>query len=246
LLGSVAMLALVLPAAGVDLGPAERAWIDAHPVIRVAEPLSPPFALAAPGGEVAGIDVDYLASIAAATGLHFQSTAFPSVQAALEEFRAGRFDAVIGIGRSPERAALMLFGKPYAYSPDAIVSRSDSPFLFDIHELGGRRVGLARSSLELMGRFRDEVSDARLVPYETMEEAVLAVQRNEVDAAVTDATIAAYVVKERKLLDLRISGIFETNPDVYLGVRNDWPELVRIVDRATFACTWTLRPSGTM
>jgi len=234
-LAPLVMIVVLAEAAALDLSPAERAWIEAHPAIRMAQPISPPFALADQNGELAGISIDHLKSIEAATGLHFVNIPVRNSFEALEGVRDGRFDALMGIGKNPVREEYLLFGRPYAYSPDAIVSRSDAPFLFDIHELGGRRVGLARSSTDLASRFRAEVSDAEVVTYDTMADAIAAVQRAEIYAAVTDATIAAYVVRERKLLDLKISGIFDTSPDVFIGVRRDWPELVRLVDRALLA-----------
>jgi signal transduction histidine kinase len=234
------ILSLLLVASAASPAPqaladADRGWVASHPTVRVALPLIGPFALLDNRGGLSGVSVDHLERLAALTGLRFENVPVVGVAAAIQGVREGRFDVVMGIGRTRDREDLLLFGKPFAFSPDAIVGPTEAPFLFDIHELGNRRVALARSSVDLVRRFATQVPDAQVVLFETMDEAMLAVERREAHVAVVDASYAAWFVKQRRLADLRVSGIFDSSPDMYIGVRRDWPELVRILDRALAA-----------
>jgi len=142
--------------------------------VRVAHPLLGPFALLDARGELTGLSLDYLERIAARTGLRFEGVPVRDVAAAIAGVRDGRYHAVMGIGRMPDRQELLLLGEPVATSPHAIVVPSETPFLFDVRGVGGRRVALARSSTELMGRLAREVPRAQVVGHSTLEEALRA------------------------------------------------------------------------
>ncbi len=217
----------------LNLTAAERQWIATHPVIHVAHlGNSGPFCFLDNHGDLAGMNFDYLAAIAERTGLRFEHRAFPVWSEAFDELRAGKIDLVMGIGRMPQRERFLTFTRPYAYSPDAIVTRNDTPFLFDLRSLGGHRVAISRSSTELESQLRARAPDVIIVPCDNMTEAVYAVARGRAFAAVTDATIAAFVAKRDALTQLRLAGMMNDSADIYAAARSDWPELAGIIDKA--------------
>lgn len=217
--------------APLELDQADRAWIAAHPVVRVAHLAMPPFAFQDAHGALVGLDADYLAIVSERTGLRFEG---PLIDAGvgIDGVRAGRFDALMGIGRTPERSEVLAFGQPYAYSPDAIVSPAASPFLLDVRQLAGKRVAVTGPGTHLAKQLGEQAPGARVIPHDTPEDAIVAVARGEVDVAYVDASAAAWIVKQRGLASLRVSGIFTQSADVFIGVRRDWPALLRILDRA--------------
>lgn len=217
----------------MGLTDAEKQWIVAHPVIRVAHlGNSGPFCFTDKHGELAGMNFDYLAAIAARTGLRFENHAYPVWSEAFDVLRTGQIDLVMGIGRMPQRETFLNFTRPYAYSPDAIVTRSDIPFLYDLRLLDGHRVAIARSSTELEKNLRARAPEVIIVHCDNMTEAVQAVARGEAFAAVVDATIAAFVAKRDALTQLRLAGMINAAADIHAAARKDWPELATIIDKA--------------
>ncbi len=232
------MLALVCaPAVAqtVELSEGEQRWVNAHPVVRVAHAVNGPFAFLDHRRQLSGLSLDTLTAFSQRCGLRFESVLVPDLNEAFDGLRAGRFDAVMGIGRTVDREAFMRFAAPYAYSPDAIVSRTDGPFVFDVRDLGRRRVGLAKASVDLARTLATSAPAAELVFYDTMEAAVLAVAHGDVFISVTDASVAAFTVKEKALSNLRVAGIFGAPGEVEFGVRPDWPELATILDKTLAA-----------
>jgi len=60
----------------------ERAWIAAHPVVRVGhDPSYAPYSFPDATGRLVGIDLDYAARIAQRTGLRFQNDDEPGLHA---------------------------------------------------------------------------------------------------------------------------------------------------------------------
>ncbi len=225
-----ALWAVPLCAQPVDFTPEQRAWMTEHPVIRVACANSGPFAFRDDRGQLAGLSIDYARVLSARSGVRFEPQLVDGLEAAFQGVRDGRFDAVMGIGRANGREAFLSFSAPFAYSPDAMVTRTDGPYVFDIRELGGKRVGLARTSTGIAQTLREQVPSAEVVPFETTEAAIIAVSKGDVFAAITDASIAAFTVKRRVLANLHIAGLFNAPADMYIGVRRDWPQLVSILD----------------
>lgn len=215
----------------VELSAEEQAWIREHPVVRVAQVAdSGPFSFVDEQGHLAGMDLDYLEVIAGVTGLRFESVAQPSLTHAFDALQRRELDAVMAIGKQPAREAFMRYTRAFEYSPDAIVTRQDAPFLFDVRALDGRRIGLAASSTALLATLSAQAPDSEVTTYPSMAEAVRAVSRGEVFAAITDASTAAFTVKREHLTNLRVGGVFTTG-DVYVGVRPDYEPLVSIFDK---------------
>ncbi len=182
-------------------------------------------------GSLVGMSVDYLELITAKTGLQFELQRTQGFAPGLAAVISGESDVVMAVGKTKERAELFLFTVPFAFSPDAIVTRSDAPFMFDLSLLAGRRVGIASSSVSTAQSLATTAPGVEVVKYATMAEAVRAVASGEVFAAVTDASIAAFTAKQGHLTNVRVGGIFSGTGDMHLAVRRDWPELVAIFDR---------------
>lgn len=220
----------------LTLGATEREWAAAHPVVRVAmAKQSGPFSFVDAKGALAGMSVDTVAAVAEHTGLRFEQHAYDDVTEALAAIERGEADAVLLVGKTDDRAARFLFSEAVSLSPDAIVTRTDAPFLFDTSMLGERRVAMAASSLSARASLQHSAPTAEIVIYPTMAQAVQAVSRGEVFAAVTDASIAAFTAKQEHLTNVRVSGIFSAPTGMHVAVRRDWPELVTIFDAALHA-----------
>jgi ABC-type amino acid transport substrate-binding protein len=120
-------------AATIELTPEERAWIAAHPVILVGhDPTYAPYVFVGEGGELAGIDIDYLSLISRRTGLQFRNVTPGDWSHVMAEFKAGRIDLLMSLGYAEERESFLIYTEPYASAPNVIVTRTDSPYLFDL------------------------------------------------------------------------------------------------------------------
>jgi signal transduction histidine kinase len=216
----------------VELTPAERQWLAAHPVVRVGLlGDAGPFSFRDAENRIVGLDLDLLDQIARRTGLHFEyvtSRVWADVFAALQ---SRRLDAAAGIGKTADREQYLLFTEPFAFSPDAIVTRTDAPICFDVSELGGQRVAIARTSFGARREILQRAPGSSIVEYDNMSEAVHAVSRGEANAAFADAVIAAFAIKTDGLTNLRLGVVYNDRAEVYFAARSDWPELASILQK---------------
>lgn len=222
----------------VVLSEAEKAWLVAHPVVRVGHDATyAPWSFPGHDGELVGIDLDFLALISERTGLKFRNEVRDTWTHMLDEFRAGRVDLLMSLAKTEERHAYMDFSKAYTLAPNVIVTRSDRDFIFDVGELKGRRVATVGGYIGLRYIIMEQAPDCVLVDYADTQAVLDAVARGDVYAGVTDVVNASYLVRTRRLANLRLAGMIGGPSDLFIGVRKGAPELVSILDKAIDSIT---------
>lgn len=219
------------------LPPADRAWLAQHPVIRVGyDPGWPPFSLRDARGKFSGIDADTLALLSKRYGFQFEFVTRGTWTEVYEAARRGEIDFLVGTARTPEREREFHFTRPYFSFPVVIVTRIDEPIVWSVLDLEGRRVAGARgyaATAELQ-RIYPELK-FRLT--DTIEEALTLVSDGGADAVTTNLPNASFVAKTRGLTNLKIAGVMPETFDLCYAVRQDWPELIGILERASASLT---------
>lgn len=98
-------------------------------ILEVGVAGTPPFVMDSVTG--GGISVEIWQSLAMHAAWKFHSQYFPDVPSALQALEAGTLDVVVGpISITADRARRVWFTQPYHYSGISILSRSDSPTLW--------------------------------------------------------------------------------------------------------------------
>ena len=219
-------------AQALALNATERAWVAAHPVVRVGyDPAWPPFSVRSPEGGFSGIDADLLALLAKRLGLQVEYVARGTWSEIYEAARRGECDVLAGTAKTPEREKHFRFSQPYLTFPVVIVMRNDEPILWSPLDLAGRRLAGVKD-------YAPTTELARLYPsfhYQyvaTVREAMEAVSTDEADAFVTNLPNASFIAKTRGLTNLKIAGVMPDRFDLRYAVRPDWPELAGLLDKA--------------
>lgn len=218
-------------------GAADRAWVAAHPKIRVGfDPTWAPFSSVARNGGCVGIDADLLALLARRTGLRFEFTTRASWSEVYAAAKRGEIDLLVGTARTAERAESFGFTGPYLSFPVVIVTRNQEPILWSVLDLAGRRVVGVRDYAPTVELSRQH-PELRLLTAETVQQAMQQVSDGEADACITNLPNASFVAKTRGLTNLKIAGVLPERFDLRYAVRRDWPELVALLDRAIAGVT---------
>jgi signal transduction histidine kinase len=236
-----AVLALARETAGKDEGgkpvaveftAVEKAWMEAHPVIRAGHDTSyEPYAIQDSSGQIVGIDPDYLQLFAERTGLKFKNETRRDWLQMLEDFKGGQVDVLLSLGYAPEREQYMVYTNSYAFAPNVIITRNDSPYLFSLSDLKGRTISIPSGYAGLRRDLDASAPGNVVVEYETPVKCYEAVARGEVFASIGDVANASYLIKSHRLTNLRLGSVISATSEIYIGVRKDWPVLAGILNK---------------
>ena len=121
----------------------ERAWLTAHPEIRIApDPAFPPFEFIDNYGKLAGVGPDYLALLEEKTGIRFKTVKVRDWDEAIRFAKSRKIDALPVTARTKERISFLDFTAPYIEAPVVIVARSGGKEKMTMEDLKGLDVAV--------------------------------------------------------------------------------------------------------
>ncbi|MBA3939319.1 MAG: transporter substrate-binding domain-containing protein, partial [Planctomycetes bacterium] len=222
-------------ASGLTAG--ERAWIAAHGEVVIAlDDGNPPLNERQPGGGFAGISVDYVQLIAAKAGLHVRLVG-ATWNEALRRALAHEVDGIMSAKNTAERRAHLDFSVPYTETALAVATRRGFPAVARLADLAQARIALVRGTVRTP-ILRQQCPTATLIEVDTVQEAVGLVSAERADAFFDELPVVQHVLDRNLVGGLRIALLFFSEAGrQHLGIRNDWPELVAIIDKAIAAIT---------
>lgn len=216
----------------LTLSAEERAWLDAHPVIRVGvDPAYAPYAFFGPNGQPAGIAAEISALVAQQLGVRFEPVRNLSWPEILEAARLRELDLITTASRRPELEAYLAFSKAYLATPTVIMTRNEAIRLRDTQALAGQRVALVKAYSSSKA-FLNDVPDATPVFVDTPLEGLLAVSSGAAEAYVGVIGINTHIARLNGLSNLKVNAVFNADNGQSYGVRSDWQPLVPLLEKA--------------
>ncbi|NRF66293.1 transporter substrate-binding domain-containing protein [Aquincola sp. S2] len=236
MLGLAMVLVLTLaPAAQTAedlLSPDERAWVNAHPTVRLATSSDyGPFTFIDGDGQVRGLSIDYVQRIEQLTGLRFERQPPAGFSFNLQRLGQGEIDVLMSLRDTPERRQTLGFSRPYVSVPAVLVRRREAGRALAPELQMGERVAVSKNYA--VGPFLAERFPAN--PQVVMADDKLllrALASGEVNAGVLDLAGATYLMRTQGIGNLQIAGDVGFAYDLGIGYRKDWPMLGRILDKA--------------
>ena len=217
---------------GVKLTTAERAWLRKHPRVRVAALDDwPPFESRDSSGAYQGVTADFIRAAAKQVGLELEIV-FGKWDDHLHNLRNKKIDVAPGIFDTADRRAYLLFSEPYVELSNSLYVAQGTTDIHSIDDLKSRRVAVERSYA--MHEFLiKRLPDAELVLVDSSLDALKAVIVGAADAYVGNQPVTNYLIKTNLLEGLRQAAFFdEYQQSLGFAVRNDWPHLHNILQKA--------------
>lgn len=210
----------------------ERAWLANNPVIRTAsDPSWAPIEYVDEEGNFLGISADYLKQLEELLGIKFEQVRDQTWPEMIESFKKGEIDLFSSLNRTPDREKSFDFSDSYTNFPVAIFSGPEVPYIGDLKELHGRRVGVI-SGYAAQERLAAEHPDIWLVPASSPVEALEQLSRGEVDAYVGNILVTGYYIGKLGYTHLKVVGETPYRYEQSMGVRKDWPIFTSILNKA--------------
>jgi PAS domain S-box-containing protein len=217
----------------VILTPEEQAWLNEHTIVRIRFRRQPPY-MYLEDGKTAGMTADLLNKISEMVDITFEIEKTPSKWSddLGRLIRHEDVDMLPSIMATPERESVILFTESYVTSPRFIFTRDNAPFISSIKELSGKSIAVVENyavHIELV----EKHPSVDLLVFNNVEESLRAVSSGKAFAFIGDLFYTPALINKLGLKNLKAacpSGLSDHH--LTMGVRNDWPELRDILDKA--------------
>lgn len=186
--------------------------------------------------QLQGIAVDFWKLISERTGMKSSFIPSSTLSGVLDAIKTKTADITLGTSISKEKEPYALFSKPYASFPNVIVTGKTIDFIPGLKALEGKRIAITEgySVAEAIGAKYPNIT---IVGVEDTREGLKLLSSGRVDAVVDILPVVAYLINADHQVNLKISGTTEFDFDVRMMIRNDYPELKTIVDKAIDSIT---------
>ena len=216
----------------LDLTAAEIQFIKDHPTIHLGvDPEFIPYEFFDSDGVYKGIAADYIDWISRGTGLKFEVASGLTWSEAYENAVERKLDVLPCVSKTQQRERYFLFSDAYISFQRVMFVNRDNTDIKSFEDLFGKTVAVQRNSSH--HSFLSEYSQIKLSLYTDVEEALRAVADGREAVFVGNLATSNYLAKAQGITSLKYIPIHAQEPQsLYFAVRDDWPELVGIINKA--------------
>jgi polar amino acid transport system substrate-binding protein len=214
------------------LSKAEKAWLAKHENIRLGvDPNWPPFEFFDGTGIFSGISSGYVRLLNDKLNLNMQPVPDISWYEVMQRARKGGIDVLPCVAKTPQRSKFLHFTRPYLSFPMVIVTRREAAFISEISAFDDNKVAVIKgyATQEFLEK---DFPDRKFHLVDDIDAALKAVSKGKLDAFVGNLASYTYAAQKLGITNLKVMATTRYSYDLAFAVRNDWPELVSILDKS--------------
>jgi two-component system, NarL family, sensor histidine kinase EvgS len=214
----------------VPLTAREQEFKRQHPVITYTDTDWRPIHIIE-GQHNSGIDVDILNLISRKTGLKFKATLVEDWPTALKHLEEKKIDLISAVGKTPARERYGIFSEPYFTFPYALITRDNFSYINSLDDLENNTIAVGRdyTAHKLLRAKHPELTNLLLV--QNVSEGFMAVANGDADILLAMMPVAIHTMQELSYQQLKVSGVADFNMPLRMMSRNDYPELISIINK---------------
>ena len=231
-LPEIARVEAVTEPGTLGLTPGERAWLAAHPVLRLGYAKDwPPVEYVDREGRFVGMTADFMETLGHIMGVTIKPIKQKDWRTTMEKMEDGSLDILGSVSCTPQREEALLFSKPYLRFPMVIVTAQAAPYVGDMKELAGKKIAVVNgyASHDIL-KIRHPELDLLLV--DDVTSGLNAVIRRKAYGFVGSLAAISHVMGREGISGLKVSGETPYNYRLAVGVRKDEPILAGIIQKA--------------
>jgi PAS domain S-box-containing protein len=209
----------------------ERAWLTAHPKIRVAiSPDYAPISYLNAQSQPVGLAVDYLALIQKKIDVKFDLVVPTPEQRANNSPKDKQVDVVSVFAETPSRHKYWVFTEPILDFPLYILQPVGIAKITNLKVLSHQKVSVV-IDYAAKEYLQQNYPDIELNLADDTCEAMQHVMFGQSQALLSDLPVATWCIKTTPLLRIKIANKTEFSYRLGMGVRQDWPMLLTILNK---------------
>ena len=183
------------------------------------------------GGKLKGMSADFLQLLSKKSGLAFKLVPTQSWSQSIEYAKQRKCDLLSLAMSTPEREIYMNFTTPNFEFPLVLATKSDALYIDDIRNVLDKRIGIVKgyAYYELL---KQKYPNFNLVQVENTLDGLERVRRGEVFGFIDSMAVVGYHLQRDYVGELIIAGKFDELWRLGIGVRNDDPVLLGVMQSA--------------
>lgn len=220
-----------------DFTETEKQFIAEHPEIHLCiDPEFVPYEFIDSDGEYKGIAADYIKILSEKIGIQMvvenDLTWAEGYELAVEK----KLDALPCVAKTSLREQYFLFSEPYIDFQRVIVVQNMNDTIKDLDDLAETKVAVQTNSSH--HSFLKSYPEIEISLYTSVEDALAAVSGGSESAYIGNLATSSYLIKESGFTNLKYITInTRDTQSLHFAVRNDWPELVGIINKGLESIT---------
>ncbi len=225
----------------LEITPKERAWLKAHPIIRVGvDPNFAPYEWFNESDEYIGLSAEYIRLVEKLLCVKLEIVHTSTWAETLELAKSGKIDMISDVNKTPSRESFLSFTQPYISNPIIIVSDDKNGFIGNLNRLNSKKVAV-EASYYVGEMLEKNYPNIEIFPVKSVQDALLLVSKNEVNAYVGDAAAVNYAMRKNGLFNLKFAGETEYHSIHRMAAIKQHPELVSLLDKVLNSLTESQR-----
>ena len=222
----------------VTLTAEERAWLEKHPVIRLApDPEFKPIEYFDQKSQYQGMAADHIRLLEKKLGITITIVQEKNWDEVLRKFKEGSIELLGAVVPTPKRAEFMLFSTPLFDVPGAIfIRKGTDETINNVATLKGRPTAVV-SNYTAYDILKNSHPEIPLIIVPDTLSGLKSLSFGMSDAFVENVATAAHYLQESAITNIRIAGTTDFKYRWSLGIRKDLPVLQGILDKGLAAIT---------
>ncbi|MCU7849855.1 MAG: transporter substrate-binding domain-containing protein [Candidatus Thiodiazotropha sp. (ex Lucinoma kastoroae)] len=214
----------------VELNADERRWLKAHPEITLGTGREwLPYVVVGKDDRIKGVEIDLLERINALTGANIQLVT-GKWSDMVDKAKAREIDGLAISAHHQKREAYFLFTDSTYRIYKYICTRS--PQFDNVRDLVGKRVGLTQGN-RLEEKLLKKITGITLVPAESNDALISLLENGQADAIIGGINLRLSALE--KMASYNSFIVPDSETEMLYSIRNDWPELKSIINKALAA-----------
>lgn len=216
----------------IDLTPQEQEFLETHPIVHLAIDISwPPFEYIDENGIYRGLASEYMQIISERLGVPLVPEKEKAWADVVEMVKKRELDAYSCAVATDSRQKYMNFTLPYLSFPMVIITSDQVSFINGLDALKDKKIAVAKSyaTHDILSQKHPELD---LLVADSIQKGLKSVSHGQAFAFIGNIASVGHVIKEEGITNVKISGELPYRFELAIGVRNDWPELVPIFQKA--------------
>ena len=209
----------------------EKRWLAEHNSILLGvDPEFVPFEFIDVDGSYRGMCADYVRIISERAGIVMDIVPDLTWNEAVEQAKIRKVDVLPCVGMTEKRKEFLTYSNPHQTFYRVFVTKEGSNIGNSLDDLKGRQVAVQKNSSH--HGFLQDNTNIKPILFETAEQAIIAVSEGRSDVFIGNENMTGYTINKNGIVNLKMTRLANAiGKNLYFAVRNDWPELVAIINK---------------